>query len=139
MTASIRYSSLLLVMVALCTACSAPEPTEAQPVATSRNPDVSVSAATLFAAFKENELNAEAQYKGKVLKVHGQVQSVGRTNRGVLYVQFVSSDPMGVQALFDDGDAAALADINPGDYINILCRYDNARLNVILSGCTAPK
>ncbi|RKY13434.1 MAG: hypothetical protein DRP82_05395, partial [Planctomycetota bacterium] len=91
---------------------------------------ISVSAEELYQAYDDNAVRADAMYKGKVLRVSGEVTAIGRDIiLGIPYVclaggkgSWVGDTYMGwgVQCAFRKGYAHALSRISKGDYVTVI-------------------
>jgi hypothetical protein len=95
-----------------------------QEVATPTTPPVEVSATRLASDYKENEVNADELYRGKVLRVSGVVDSIKKGITDKPYVVIKTDNQfMGVHANFDD--SAGLSGLAAGKQITVRCIGNN--------------
>lgn len=66
-----------------------------------------VKAATLIQAYVDNEIGADATYKGKALEVSGPVFAVGKNDLGNYYVALSTRDRWAVHCLLTKNDPRA--------------------------------
>lgn len=101
------------------------------------NPAFSLPAEDLYRAYKENEIRADSQYKGKVLAVAGNVTDIGRDIVGDAYVCLAGSDRgSGIQCFFSRSDEGTLEQLSKGDNIHVVGECKGMMLwNVILFNC----
>ena len=108
-----------------------------QQVATQK--EHAVSAATLKAVYEQNEVNADNEYKGKVIVVHGRVGTIGKNLINTPYVT-LDEDQLGigsVQCFFGDSSNAQLAKLRPGQSLFIKGSVDGKSIiTVEMSDCT---
>ena len=95
-------------------------------------PVAEVNAGEIYKQFDSNEIDADNRYKGKIVRVVGIVQNVGRDITGTPYV-FLNGN---VQALFDKGNEAALSRIASGTVVKITGRCDGKFVFVLLKDCS---
>ena len=91
------------------------------------NPQFSLSASSLLAEYKRNEVRADAMYKGQFVKVKGTVRRI--EGGGIFSDAYASFDfytggftPDSVKASFSDENS--LAYINPGSSVSLICKVD---------------
>ena len=98
-----------------------------------------ISAASLKAAYDQNEVNADNQYKGKVVVVQGRVGTIGKNVINMPYVT-LDEDQLGIGSIhcfFDKASNAQLAKLRPGQTIFIRGTVDGlSMLSVDLNDCT---
>jgi hypothetical protein len=97
-----------------------------------------VTAMTLLSAYEANELAFEEKYKGKVLRVTGTIDDVGRAI-GSLSVGFKadSGSLNQVTAYFSESHKGALAKLKKDQPVKVKCRCDGVSVGVILlSNCS---
>ncbi len=110
------------------------ENSQAQPVY------IEVSAHDLFAAFEENEIAADKQYKGKLVKVTGIVSDINSegflTSANILLDAESSSFLGSVQCNFNSKNQDSLANIEKGQSVTVIGTCGGlSSFNVILSSC----
>lgn len=117
-------------------------PLQSTPTQTSQPEEITISAADLWAAYKENTVNADALYKDKILVVTGTIQNIGQdivTKAPCISLE--TNDGYGLyplQCFFSkDGDQTDLiAQLKDGDYITIVGECDGVPLTQVqLSDC----
>lgn len=98
-------------------------------------PVASVAARNLMRTYRENSIRADRLYKGKLIEVSGQVDTVGRDLLNSPYVTLkTGSSILMVQCFFEDD--SPLASLSPGQPIRIQGRCDGKFGNVLLKECT---
>lgn len=113
---------------------------EAQQVAVQQQEDAqlrehAVSAASVMAAYEQNEISADNQFKGKVIVVRGRVGSIGKNLLNAPYVT-LDDDASGigsVQCFFEKSDEPKLAKLRPGQTLYIKGTVDGKMISVELS------
>ena len=107
---------------------------QSTPTQASHSEEITISAADLWAAYKENTVNADALYKDKILVVAGTIQNIGQdivTKAPCISLE--TNDGYGlypIQCFFPkDGEQTDLiAQLNDGDYITIVGECDGVPL-----------
>lgn len=99
---------------------------------------IEISAHDLFAAFEENEIAAEQQYKGKLVKVTGIVSDINSdgflSSANVLLDADSPSFIGSVQCNFNSKNQGSLANIEKGQSVTIIGTCDGlSTFNVILN------
>lgn len=105
--------------------------------------EITISATSLWVAYKENAVNADALYKDKVLVVTGTIQNIGQdVLTKAPCISLETNDGYGlypIQCFFPkDGDQTDLiAQLKDGDYITIAGECNGIPLaQVQLTKCT---
>lgn len=84
-------------------------------------PEVSISAADLYAAYKTNEIAADGLYRNKILSVSGEVATVTRDAFDNTIVELKAHRVYGtVRATLADGQNSRAATLAPGQSIVIV-------------------
>ena len=106
---------------------------------------VNVGSERLYALYKQNELYADALYKGQVLLVEGEVVDIGRDILGQAYVilagegEWLSYDNylgFGVQCFFAPNEEIALRKLSKHNYVSILGECKGKGLaSILLKKC----
>lgn len=115
-----------------------PAPAAVAPAAKASSPleaPVEVSAKQLYADYDANEVSADDKYKGKVLRVTGVIETIGKDILGAPFVEFTTHYGPGVQCMFDDSDKPKLATLKKGEKLVVLGTGDGKLGNVILRRC----
>jgi hypothetical protein len=97
---------------------------------------VEVSAAALYKDFEDNQVSADAKWKGKPVKVSGVVTGIGKDVLGTAYVSLAVSDNeydiKCVQCFFDDSKDDKLATLKKGQAVKINGECESLMLGVNL-------
>lgn len=102
---------------------------------------IEIDASDLWAVYDENELNADGQYKNKVLSVTGTVSEITRdllTDKPCILLK--ANDSIGIysiQCYFSDkSEYDAVSSVRDGDEITITGTCKGKTINVILNNCS---
>jgi tetratricopeptide (TPR) repeat protein len=98
-----------------------------------------IPADKLMTAYLNDEIAADAQYKGKLLAVTGNVATVGKDSGGTVYVTLETGVMVfKIQCFFKKEDDTAFAQIGSGVQVTIIGRCDGKLKegNVLLKDCT---
>lgn len=101
-------------------------------------PDFFLEPYPLMKAYDKNEVAADQKYKGKTIRLTGQVDDVGKDIMDNIYITFIMPSEWeirNVQCFFDDKHASELADLEKGDEVVVQGRVDGLMMNVILKDC----
>lgn len=96
-----------------------------------------VTARQLSGSYETNEVAADGYYKGRMLKISGRVERIGKDILDQRYILLRGSDELhGVQCVFPDSADRQLAEVRPGTEAVIVgtCR-GLALLNVVVFDC----
>jgi len=99
---------------------------------------IEVSATDLLAAYEENTVSADNQYKDQLLKVTGTVGSIGKDILDDAYVTLTNDDEyslISVQCYFAKDNLDGIATLKEGDTVSIIGKCDGSTLNVLLKNC----
>lgn len=101
---------------------------------------VEVGAGDIFSAYKENEVGADAKFKGKWLKVKGKIGKIGKDITDDAYILFDVSDALfGVRAAFEKESHGELSDLAPGQTVVVVCMGEGKFGDVMLKKCGVVK
>lgn len=103
-----------------------------------RQPSTTVTIGELVKAYEANEVAADNKYKGRWLLVAGKVDSVKKDILDDAFVTIGSGKQFEVvqgQCYFDDSEKQALADLERGQTIGVVCKGDGLLMNVQLREC----
>jgi hypothetical protein len=104
--------------------------------ATTEAPVATLSAFALYQAYEENEVRADAMYKGKWIRVSGTVDSIGKDILDTPYITLEAGQLlMSVQAMFARSDSNLLVSMNKGAHVTVTCKCDGKFGNVSLRNC----
>ena len=142
---SIAIILALSIMLSSCVFDESAQGASSTPVANIPSPSPSVEAAIqisakdLLNAYDENKLNADNQYKDKLLEVTGFVDDIGTDVLDDVYVTLGDGDEFSfttVQCYFKDKEEIdKVATLKSGDEITIIGKCDGQFFNVDLKDC----
>lgn len=123
---------LLVVMACVCNKTDFAPRTNEQ----SNQPPIEIPVNDLVRAYTNNEVAADEKYKGRTLKVTGNIDTIGKDIVDSPYVTFesVSIIPT-VQCMFGSKDIKELAGVRKGQRLTVKGRCDGKFGNVILREC----
>jgi len=102
----------------------------------SEEPAMTVSASELYADYEANGVAADDKYKGKVLLVTGEVNTIDRDIMETIYVTLQGDEYFGdVQCFFAEDHVSAASQLTKGQTITVKGRCDGKLMNVMLEGC----
>jgi hypothetical protein len=90
----------------------------------------------LLAAYTSNEVNADQRFKGRLLKVRGTIDSIGKDVTGTSYVTFKAGGALNfrsVQCLF--AADAPLASLSKGQVITVTGTCSGMMGNILIRDC----
>lgn len=93
---------------------------------------------TLLNEYSDNEIRADALYKGKLVQVTGRVSDTKRDILNSIYVTLGTGrmfEIPEVQCFFEDDWARAAAQLSKGQTITVRGRVDGLMFNVLMSNC----
>lgn len=96
-------------------------------------PVLAVQTSTLLAAYELDEAAADEAFKGEILAISGEIDSIGRD-----YIVLRTGERFadaGVQAYFEAGAEEPLARLGRGQAVVVRCRCDGKFDNVMLRAC----
>lgn len=103
-------------------------------------PALEVSANQLYADYEANGVSADQQYKGKILKVTGTVNTIDKDIMDQIYVTLKGDGVLGdVQCFFSDDYINEAAQLQKGQKITVVGKCDGKMMNVMLKGCSIEK
>jgi len=100
---------------------------------------LSTTSSELCSAYEDNELKADAEYKGKVLDVTGIIEDISRDIKGTPFVILGKGNGLavGVKCEFSSEDETQLARLSKGEEITIRGKCVGYWIiNVLLRGCS---
>lgn len=96
-------------------------------------PEVVIEPSRLAAEYDSNEVAADNRYKGKVVRLTGTVEDIGKDLMDSIYVTLRTGHSFRkVQVFFSDEHNAAVAKLNPGDRIKIQGECGGLMMNVLI-------
>lgn len=104
---------------------------------------IELSAHDLWAAYDENEVNADNLYKKKTISVTGTVFEIGKDLlTGTPFIALKAGDSLGIyniQCFFQDSsEHDKVAKVRDGDTITIVGKCEGKSINVLLRDCSLP-
>ncbi len=88
-------------------------------------PLIQITAPDLSLVYHNNEVAADAKFKGKILEVRGQVREIGKNFAGTAYLNLQTlSQFESVDAYLQKDSVSYAAGLSPGDVVTVLCRGD---------------
>ena len=92
----------------------------------------------LLGQYKNNEVRADAMYKGKVIRTTGKVDDIKKDVLNNIYITLGTGQDFEipqVQCFFDDELAGQAASHNKGETITVQGRVDGLMMNVLVRDC----
>ena len=100
-------------------------------------PDYVLSADTLFRAYDQNAVAADAKYEDKIVKVSGTIQSIGKDIMDTAYLVIGGSGFLdGVQCMLPSGQESLVASVSKGQYVTLKGKVSGQFGNVIVNNCS---
>lgn len=100
---------------------------------------IEISATDLLAAYADNEVAADNEYKGQLLRVTGTVGSIGKDILDAAYVTLKNDESeysiISVQCYFDKDNLDDIAALHEGDTVTIRGTCNGSAGNVLLKKC----
>ena len=98
---------------------------------------IEITAKDLFSAYKENEVAADNQYKGKTLKITGTVANIGTDILDNIYITLETGELLySVQCYFANSEEEAkVANLSKGNTVTLIGTCDGMSLNVAMKKC----
>jgi len=111
---------------------------QTQASAEQQMPAIKVSAVTLAAAYKDNEVAADAKYKGQIVEVTGIVDSIGKDILDTPYITLSTTQYSfeNIQCMFSKTDEPELAAVTKGKSITLRGEVSGKVMNVQVNGCS---
>ncbi|QRN97412.1 hypothetical protein JRI60_52205 [Archangium violaceum] len=98
----------------------------------------SVDIRTLLSEYRDNEVRADANYKGRIIETTGIVDDVKRDIVDQIYVTVGTGRQIEipvVQCLFDDAHVQKAASLSKGARVTVRGRVDGLLMNVVVREC----
>jgi hypothetical protein len=99
---------------------------------------VQVNIRTILAAYENNEVGADNQYKGKLIEVTGIVGDIKKDIMDNLYVTLGTGAQFEIpqiQAFFDDSMNNQLGQLRKRQQLTVVCRVNGLMMNVLAKDC----
>jgi len=95
-----------------------------------------ITADDLFAAYDTNEVAADKQYKGKVLKITGTIQDIGKDILDDTYITLDTGDFIySIQCYFKNNQLDAVAALAKDQEVTLIGTCNGQTLNVVIKNC----
>lgn len=114
---------------------SASQPSAPPKAAAPSEEVISISATDLFAAYEKNEIAADAAYKGRLLKVDGVVENIGKDITDTPYVALKAGPLFGVQCMLAKSAVDQASELEAGKTVTLQGRNSGKLGEVILRDC----
>ena len=106
---------------------------------TGQEPAFVVTAFEMAAEYKENEVAADAKYKGKLVEISGTVDTIGKDIADTPYIAFATENQYEIinriQCMFGRNDTEALSGVSKGQKITLRGEVSGALGNIIVRDC----
>lgn len=134
------------ILLALCLAACCAPPTEkkgssatiAQAPPKAEVPPTPVDIKTLLKEYKDNEVRADVQFKGKRVQITGKVGDIKKDIMDRIYVTVGTGKQLEipeVQCFFDDEHASKAAALSKGQSITVKGTVKGLMMNVLVEDC----
>lgn len=117
-------------------------PTSAASTTTPIPAILKVTSLKMSSDYQDNQVAADAKYKGNVVQISGAVQSIGKDILDKPYIELGGSTAtlFGVQCMFGKGDEPQLATVSKGNTLTLQGRVSGSLVgNVIVNECSIVK
>lgn len=108
-------------------------------VATAPEPVFTLTAIQMASEYKENEVAADAKYKGKLVQLSGTVDTIGKDIADTPFIAFETENQYEIinriQCMFKTGDTKALSAVSKGQKITLRGTVSGALGNIIVKNC----
>ena len=135
-------AGVLIFSVATCMLCvggvahSIDKKQKEEAEAVKSGPATNITASSLVAAYKANEVQADSKYKGETLEVSGVVKSISKDILDSAYITLSGGDPVrSVQCYFQASEQSKLGSLNKGQSLTVRGRCEGVMMNVQLKDC----
>ena len=92
-----------------------------------------ITAIKIHQAYKQNEIAADEQYKGKVFNISGIVEGIQKDLTDSIFVTIKTGDEFGsLHANFDDAHKATIAKLKPGQPLKIQGSVDGFLMQSVM-------
>jgi hypothetical protein len=135
------YAVLVLLLIGSIGGSKGSSSTETQAAGQSAptEPAITVTAFKMAADYKENEVAADAKYKGKTVEISGIVDTIGKDILDTPYIAFATENQYEVidrvQCMFGKNDIDALAKVTKGQKITLRGEVSGLTGNILVNDC----
>ena len=135
---------VLMLIVLILSACSSTTPTDSNTPSSNSEvqatPEAAIEVDTkaFVTEFDENQLAAEAKYKGKIVKFTGYVDNISEDIVGEAFVKIDPNNDQyyygtSIQCYFKSKDA--LLNLKNGQQVTLQGRFDSQIMNILVKDC----
>lgn len=100
---------------------------------------IKVTALALSSAYKDNEVAADAKYKGQTVEITGTVDTIGKDILDTPYIALATTQYAiidRIQCMFSKSDEPQLATVTKGQNITLRGEVSGKMGNVVVNGCS---
>ena len=103
----------------------------------SKVPSYTLSANKLYKEYEDNEVAADAKYKGEIVLVTGRIQNIGKDIMDEPYI-VIGGDGFlnGVQCSFAKSEEPSIARLNKGQNVRVKGQVSGKMGNVLIDKCS---
>jgi hypothetical protein len=112
---------------------------ETQVTETVKEEAIKVSAESLYQSYKENTVNADNIYKGKLVTISGTIGTIGKDIMDDPYVTLKADQYFSNVQCFVDKNDTEISSLKPDQSITMEGRVDGYLMNVIVKKCKIVK
>ncbi len=128
--------SLIGITIFLILAIGSTDESSVEKDVSTQSASYSISAQQLYAEYKANEVAADQRYKGKILEVYGEIDSIGKDITDTIYITLKGDKYFGsVQCLFSKDHEHQVANLSKGQFVTVKGKCDGKMMNILLRGC----
>ena len=100
--------------------------------------DYVITADSLYQAYNENQVAADAKYGNKIIRVSGYIQMIGKDVMDIAYLVIGGEGFLdGVQCMFPESQENLVASVSKGQYVTLKGRVSGQVFgNVVVRNCT---
>jgi len=109
---------------------------------TTQTPAIKVSAVQISQDYKDNEVAADAKYKGKLVEISGIVDTIGKDITDTPYIALKSYEYAiidKIQCMFSKSDVEELSQVKKDQQITLQGEVSGKLGNIIVRGCEIVK
>lgn len=100
-------------------------------------PAVTATATEIFTDFRNNVIDAEAEYAGSNLQITGEIGRIRQTITGVPTIEFHSTDGQTIRCEFDND--GRLSGLRAGQQVTVSGHCRGTTFDLILDNCTVSR
>lgn len=99
---------------------------------------IQVNIKNILSEYKNNEVNADNKFKGKLIQTNGVIGDIKKDILGNLYITLGTNSQFEIpkiQAFFEDSQNNQLAKLNKGETLTVICRIEGLMMNILAKEC----